>query len=258
MAKPLATAAKLRKNGYMTGVDLGLARNMDNTVRPGAILKALRLERGWRHADVAARTGFQVSILSKIENDRIALSYDKIARLSKAMGVDIGVFFAEQAEPPKGATSTGGRRSVARRGEGRVMETETYTHRFLATDLLNKRFVPIIGEVRARSIKEFSSLIRHSGEEFLYIIEGALELHSDLYAPLRLEAGDSIYFDSGMGHAYVAVGEGTCRVLTICSGEETQLMTTFEKKAAPSPDAAAPEPAAEPAKRTRRRKAAAR
>lgn len=200
---------------------------MDNTVRPGAILKALRLERGWKHADVAQKTGFPVSTLSKIENGKLALSYDKIARLSKGLGVDIGVFFADETVPP-GATSTGGRRSIIRKGEGRVMETETYSHRFLAADVLNKRFVPILGEVRARSIGEFGSLIRHSGEEFVYVLEGAIEVYTDLYAPVRLEVGDSMYFDSGMGHAYVAVGEGPCRALTICSGEESQLMTTLE------------------------------
>jgi uncharacterized cupin superfamily protein len=41
---------------------------------------------------------------------------------------------------------------------------------------------------------------------------------------VRLRAGDSIYFDSGMGHAYIAASEGRCRVLSLCSAPETQLI----------------------------------
>jgi transcriptional regulator with XRE-family HTH domain len=227
---------------------------MDNTAKPGAILKSLRLQKGWKLSDVAAKTGFSVSALSKIENDRIALSYDKIARLSKGLGVDIGVFFADAPAPARPAPATG-RRSIIRKDDGRVIETENYLHRFLAADMLNKRFVPIIGEVRSRSIDEFTDLIRHSGDEYTYVLEGVLELHTEFYAPLRLEAGESIYFDSGMGHAYVNGGEGRCRLLTICSGEESQLMTTFDKA---EPDSATAEPIEATAAPTKRRRAAPR
>jgi hypothetical protein len=41
--------------------------------------------------------------------------------------------------------------------------------------------------------------------------------HTELYAPVLLQAGDSVYFDSSMGHAYLRVGDGPCRVLTVCS-----------------------------------------
>jgi uncharacterized cupin superfamily protein len=45
-----------------------------------------------------------------------------------------------------------------------------------------------------------------------------MELHSDLYAPLPLGPGDSVYFDSGMAHAYVRTSEEPCRVLSVCAG----------------------------------------
>jgi transcriptional regulator with XRE-family HTH domain len=202
---------------------------MTSAARPGAVLKALRLQKGWTQSDVAKMTGFRESTLSKIENDKVSMSYDKLARLSKGLGVDIGVFFAE--EGPAAATSapSTGRRSIIRKGEGSVIETDTYRYRFVATDLLNKRFVPIFGESYIRSIDKFGEMIRHTGEEFAYIIEGALELHTELYAPVRLEAGDAIYFDSGLAHAYIDVGSTPCRALIICSGDESQLMSAHQK-----------------------------
>ena len=49
------------------------------------------------------------------------------------------------------------------------------------------------------------------------MLEGELELHTECYAPLVLKAGESIYFDSRMGHGYVARGTQTCRALSMCT-----------------------------------------
>jgi len=190
--------------------------------KPGAVLKGLRLGNGWTLAEVSRRTGLPVSTLSKVENDKMSLSYDKLARISRGLEIDIGVLFSGETTAPVSLVT--GRRSITRAGEGRLIETETYESLYPATDLLNKRFVPIISDIHARSLSEFSEMIRHPGEEYAFVVEGVVELHTDLYAPVRLEAGDSCYFDSGMGHAYLNAGQGPCRLLTICSGEESQLI----------------------------------
>ncbi|HEX7724983.1 MAG TPA: helix-turn-helix domain-containing protein [Rhizomicrobium sp.] len=193
------------------------------SARPGAALKALRMQKGWTLADVSKRTELPVSTLSKIENDRMSLSYDKLARISAGLGVDISQFFAPQIVGVPGAT-VNGRRSITLAGQGQGIETENYGHLYPAADFLNKRFVPVIAELRTRTLEEFGDMIRHSGEEYAYILEGTVEFHSELYAPLTLRKGDSIYFDSGMAHAYLKAEAGPCRVLSICSGPESQLM----------------------------------
>ncbi|GAA0332677.1 XRE family transcriptional regulator [Sphingomonas oligophenolica] len=200
-----------------------MVENVSEEAKPGAILKQLRGQKGWTLADVSKRTGFPISTLSKIEKGQVSLSYDKLARISKGLDIDIGVFFARDgARVPQ--TRSGGRRSIIRKGEGRTIKTHSYLNQFLATDLLNKRFVPILGQGFVTSIEDFGEMIRHQGEEFCYVLEGSLELHTELYAPVTLEAGDAIYFDSGMGHAYISVGETPCKVLCICSGDESKLI----------------------------------
>src|ERR1700749_2717298 len=88
-----------------------------NSARPGAALKALRMERGWTLAEVSKRTDLPVSTLSKIENDRMSLSYDKLARISAGLGVDISQLFAPQVVGIAGAT-VNGRRSFTPSGQG--------------------------------------------------------------------------------------------------------------------------------------------
>lgn len=208
-----------------------------NAAGPGRALRSLRAQKGWTLAEVSARTGLPVSTLSKIENDRMSLTFDKLIRLSEGLGVDLARLLSPSptAEPEPAPAS--GRRSINRAGEGKSIETHSYGQLFLATDLLHKRLSPIIAEIRARTIDEFiaefGGLLRHPGEEFAYVIDGEVELHTELYAPARLKAGDSIYFDSGMGHAYLAVSPGPCRVLSITSTDETQLMELIQREPAP-------------------------
>ena len=184
--------------------------------RPGAAVRALREQRGWTLADVSERTGLSVSTLSKVENDKMSLTYDKLSRISKGLAIDIGQLFAA-GSAPHGAASSSMRGFVSRTGEGSVIDTPNYGHVYPATELLNKQMVPIFGQPKARTLEEFGELLRHSGEEFSVVLEGAVLFHTELYAPVLLQAGDSVYFDSSMGHAYLRVGDGPCRVLTVCS-----------------------------------------
>jgi transcriptional regulator with XRE-family HTH domain len=191
--------------------------------RPGAVLKSIRIRREWTLAEVSRRTGFPVSTLSKMENDRVSLTYDKLMRLSAGMGIDISLLFGASTEEATPAT-TQGRRSVTRSGEGRVIDSPNYLHLYAAAELLNKRLIPIVVEHKARSLEEFGELVRHVGEEFIYVLEGEVDVHTNLYAPVRLKVGDSIYLDSTMAHGYVAAAPGPCRVLAVCSGNENQMI----------------------------------
>ncbi len=206
------------------------------TPQLGAVLRAVRRQKDWTLSDVSARTGLPVSTLSKVENGKMGLNYDKLVRLSEGLEIDIAQLFA--TGPAKGLAAHSGRRSITRLGEGYSIETEKYGHLYPAADLLNKHFIPIIAEIRARSLAEFGEFIRHAGEEFAYVIEGAVELHTDLYAPVHLNTGDSIYFDSGIGHAYIAAAPGRCRVLSICSASEAQIHSALQAKGAPRATAA--------------------
>ncbi len=194
----------------------------DSPVRPGAVLKSVRTRRGWTLAEVASRTGFPVSTLSKMENGRVSLTYDKLMRLSGGLGIDISLLFGGADEEDTAAVR--GRRSINRGGDGRAIESPNYRHAYLAADLLNKRLIPILVELRVGSLTDFGELVRHSGEEFVYVLEGEIEVHTDLYAPVRLKAGDSIYLDSAMAHGYLAATTGPCRVIAVCSGTETQMI----------------------------------
>ena len=49
--------------------------------------------------------------------------------------------------------------------------------------------VPMITRIRAHDIKEFGELIRHQGEEFIFVLEGTIEVHLQFYTPVTLSVG---------------------------------------------------------------------
>jgi mannose-6-phosphate isomerase-like protein (cupin superfamily) len=88
--------------------------------------------------------------------------------------------------------------------------------------------IPILTRIRAHSASEFGELVHHQGEEFIYVLEGRIEVHSEYYDPVVLDVGQGIYLDSSMGHAYV-VGEGCdeALVLGVCSSADEGLMDSL-------------------------------
>jgi transcriptional regulator with XRE-family HTH domain len=204
------------------------------TIRPGAALKALRLKKGWSLSEVSRRSGLPVSSLSKFENDKMDLTLDRVLRVAVALETDMAHLFTAGG-PQFGQPECSGRRSIVRAGEGKPVESTNAHYRYLAYEMINKQAIPIVMEVTARTIEEFGEYNRHPGEELVYVLEGELELYTSLYLPVNLKKGDSIYFDSTMGHAYVAVGSGPCRLLSVCVAPEPGLLKLLESKAATAP-----------------------
>jgi len=194
---------------------------------PGAALKRLRAQRGLTLADLSALTGMNVSTLSKIEHGKVALTLAKLLRISEGLEVDMSELIGPAAkETPR--LDGAARRSISRAGEGHAIEMPRGNYLYVAAELLNKRITPIVGEVFAKNIEEYGELMRHPGEEYVYVLDGVLELHTELYTPAILEKGDSVYFDSQMGHAYIAVGDEPCRILSICATSESHLVDAHQ------------------------------
>jgi transcriptional regulator with XRE-family HTH domain len=181
----------------------------------GPRLRRLRQAAGLTLKDLAGRAGLAISTISKIENDRMSPTYDVLLRLAGGLSIDLSSLLEGPAPAPPQPL---GRLDVTRASERRKHPTGTYVYEPVATGLMGKGMDPTFVRVTARSIDAFPALIRHPGEELVFVLSGTVELHAEFYAPIRLEAGDSVYYDASMGHAYVSVGPEDATLLNICSG----------------------------------------
>jgi len=195
----------------------------------GKLIRAERQRRDWTLRQMSETVGIPLSTLAKVEQDRLSLTYDKLQQFTARLGLTMAEFLAQGqagAEPPS-ATSVTARRSATDPASTVRVETPNYDYDYLCADLRDKRMVPIIGRIRAHSIEEFGELVSHRGEEFIYVLEGCIEVHSQFYTPLTLQVGQGVYIDSTMGHAYIAKDCESALVLAVCSSEDTNLSETL-------------------------------
>jgi transcriptional regulator with XRE-family HTH domain len=195
----------------------------------GEKLRELRKSKRLTLAGLGKRSGYSVSALSKMENERLGITYDKLTKLALALDVDISSLFTgvAQTQGPQAV----GRRSVARKGSGKTVSTGLYDYLYVSPELSSKQMVPILVKIQATSMEEFGPYLRHGGEEWIYVLRGEIEVHSEFYEPERLGVGDSIYLDSRMGHAYISKSKGGADILAVCTAPASELVEQAESKA---------------------------
>lgn len=189
----------------------------------GTLLKGLRSREGWTLKQMSAKSGIPVSTLSKIEHDRLSLTYDKLQELSQRLGMRMSELFAEDEE--RSPVPITARRSLGDATKAVRVETPNYDYYYLCTELRRKRMIPVLTKIRARSAEQFGDLVQHTGEEFIYVLSGRIVVRTEFYDPVVLETGQAIYIDSSMGHAYLAAeGCEEAEVLGVMSSADEELM----------------------------------
>lgn len=190
------------------------------------VIRGIRNRNGWTLKQMSDKCGIPVSTLSKVEHGRLTLTYDKLQQVSDRLNLRMSDLFAEENDDSSAKVT--GRRSIGTIENAVQVTTDNYDYHYLCTDLRQKRMIPIITRIRAQSAKEFGDLVTHHGEEFVFVLEGAIEVHSEFYDPVTLTQGESIYLDSSMGHAYVTAAN--CEeavVLGVCSSPDEGLLDSL-------------------------------
>ncbi len=179
----------------------------------GLAVRKLRLGKGWTLAQLSERSGVPLSTLSKLELGQVSLSYEKLVRLCRALGVDLEKFVRNEAEH----APTAGRRAVVRAGAGELARFGGHPAEVAGADLLGKAFTPAIlslapeeGSGRLESLP---------GDVYLHVLDGEAVLTTEIYAPLKLKKGDGVYFDGRTPHALATSGPGAARVLIVAAGD---------------------------------------
>ncbi|RYD63038.1 MAG: XRE family transcriptional regulator [Sphingomonadales bacterium] len=204
----------------------------------GALLRSMRSRQNLTLKEMSAKTGIPMSTLSKVEHDRLTLSYDKLYQLSRRLGIRMSELFAEADEDA--AQPVTARRSLGDLEHSVRVETPNYDYHYLCTELRRKRMIPVLTKIRAKTLEQFGDLVQHAGEEYIFVLKGRVIVNTEFYDPVTLEEGQSIYIDSSMGHAYLAAdGCDEAEVLGVMSSADEELMqslmTIHEERSRPVP-----------------------
>jgi transcriptional regulator with XRE-family HTH domain len=178
----------------------------------GRRINAIRRERRWTLQQTQEKTGLSVSALSKIERGILSPTLGTLNKIAQGFRIDVVTLLQPSSGP-----APQGRRTVTRSGKGAIHRTATCLNFWLAADITNKRMLPIYARVTACSVDEHDEWSRHEGEIFVYVLHGTLIVHSEHYKPVKLQEGDSIYYDASTGHKWTSDGATSAEVLWIFS-----------------------------------------
>lgn len=181
----------------------------------GPRIKALRKSRKWSLAVLSEKSSIPLSTLSKVEHGTLTLNYDRIQQIAEAFEVSFSEFLSPETPEEALRSQPSARISWAPKGSGLLVETQNYNYKYLCNDLRAKAMVPIHCQCKARSLEEFGELLRHDAEEFILVVQGDVEVHTEFYEPRTLGVGDGVYIDSRMGHAYLNVGPGDAWIVSV-------------------------------------------
>ena len=183
------------------------------TQQAGVAVRKLRVAKGWTLQELSGTSGVPLSTLSKLELGQSSLTYDKILRICAALDIDPGLSILQQASATPAPSA---RRVVVRKGEGESFSYGEHAAKVGGQDLLSKSFTPITLTLHASDGRRQTL----PGEVYLLVLSGTALLHTDIYAPLKRNGGDAIFFDGSTEHRLHAASHDPCTVLMIVSGDE--------------------------------------
>ena len=181
----------------------------------GAKIKAIRESKQLSVDDVAARSGLSVEQIGNIEDDKVFPSLSPLIRIARTLGVRLGTFLDDQ--PELGPVIC--RKDDCRSRNGlSFSNSATVSHKHMEYYALSqgksgRHMEPFMIDIAYNEDADFI-LSTHEGEEFLYVLEGIVEINYGKNSYI-LEEGDSIYYDSIVAHHVHAYNGNPARILGI-------------------------------------------
>ncbi len=172
----------------------------NNNTIVGDKIKGIRESKNLTIEEVSERSGLSTDQITSIENDENLPSLGPLIKIARALGVRLGTFMddndalgpvvtrAEDRERDSSISFSNGATDARRHME----------YHPLAQQKAGRHMEPFIIDINPNGETSYQ-LSAHEGEEFIYVMEGQVELDygKDKYT---LNPGDSIYYDSIVKH----------------------------------------------------------
>ncbi len=163
--------------------------------------------------DLSAKSGVDLAVLERIEKDEEQPIIASLIQLSKALQVNVADIFRHRPVRQNF--------EIIRKNDGKRVRPHEhseanlfdYSYELLTTPSDDKHLDAYLIEVPPLQTKIKSS-ITHSGEEFVYILEG--EIEGEIAGEkFYLKAGDSLFLFSTAPHVFYNPGEVIARAVAV-------------------------------------------
>jgi transcriptional regulator with XRE-family HTH domain len=181
----------------------------------GAKIKGLRETKNISVEEIAERSGLTAEQITSIENDQNLPSLGPLIKIARALGVRLGTFMddndalgpvvcrAEDRERDKSISFSNGATDARKHME----------YHPLAQQKAGRHMEPFVIDINPEDTPDFQ-LSAHEGEEFIYVMNGEVEV---VYGKetFALKEGDSIFYDSIVKHHVHGAPGKSAKILAV-------------------------------------------
>ena len=186
----------------------------DREVKVGEKIRELREDMALSLDELAAKTNISAAMIGQIENHMISPPLGTLIKIARALDTNAGYFFRPDEGKPHAYSLV---RHDERKRVSRVASKDGvdygYEYESLGYDLTDRTMEPFFITLKPSPFED-KGLSTHAGEEFIYVIEGEMEVvlggHRDVLGP-----GDSIYYKSTTPHRVGASGDKETKILAV-------------------------------------------
>jgi transcriptional regulator with XRE-family HTH domain len=181
----------------------------------GSKIKGIRESKNLSVEEIAERSGLSVDQINSIETDQNLPSLGPLIKIARALGVRLGTFMddndalgpvvcrAEEREQNSSISFSNGAADARKHME----------YHPLAQQKAGRHMEPFVIDINPEDTPDFQ-LSAHEGEEFIYVMDGEVEIiyGKDKYT---LKEGDSIFYDSIVKHHVHGAPGKSAKILAV-------------------------------------------
>ncbi|MCL2328365.1 MAG: helix-turn-helix domain-containing protein [Bacteroidetes bacterium] len=178
----------------------------EQTKEIGSRLKQIREQLGLSIAEVAEKTNINKYQYEDYESGQIDIPVGALLKIAQQFNVEAAFILTGENPYEHGW-------AITRKGEGASIERHArYKYKALAHNFAHKKATPFLVTIDAKDQEvQFNS---HSGQEFMYVIEGSVKIYFK-DSVFELNEGDNVYFDAEIPHAVKAEDNKRARIISI-------------------------------------------
>lgn len=179
----------------------------------GEKIRELREMKNISREDLALRSNLDLEQIEQIEDKKVIPSLSPLIKIARSLSVRLGTFLDDYEELGP-VVSLAGEEKKGASFSNKNSEARSHLDFFaLASDKAGRHMEPFIIDIKPAANNDYM-LSSHEGEEFIYVLEGRVEINygRDVYV---LNPGDSIYYDSIVSHNVHAYNSQTAKILAV-------------------------------------------
>lgn len=179
----------------------------------GNRIKGFRESKGLSVEEVAERSGLSALQIMSIENDDYLPSLGPLIKVARALDVRLGTFLDDSDELGPVVCRAEEQTTSISFSNDTADARKNMEYHPLARQKAGRHMEPFVIDIRPYEERDFH-LSAHEGEEFIYVLEGEVEI-SYGRETYTLRQGDSIFYDCIVKHHVHGASSQSARILAV-------------------------------------------